>query len=233
MPTPHSAAASLPPTTARRSSFRWWFSRDPLPRLCAAGTPSLPVRRNQKRLRPLSGCRRTRVAVVAKPLFSACRPLRSTGITRLHRYYETIRLLLGHRSVVADGPTGIAGPVEISQGKVARLPAAAAPSTVLSRLEIGRRVGAHAHPDRPACSHIHLRLVLQFASSFHPRDLTIPQLLFTFDSLQQGFEGDFHPPRLATKPGAHSVGLRPPSPGARHGLSYLDCRSRPHGQGAE
>ena len=181
------------------------FPATDCPPLCAAGTPSPPTRRRRTRHRPLSGCRRTRVASVAIPLFSSCRPLRSTGVTRLCRYYETIRLLHGRRSAVAGSPTGQAGPMETSQGKVARLPAAAAPTTVLPRLDTGRRVGAHAHPDRPACSGVHFRSVLRFASSFHPTEPRGPAVAVHVRFPPVGVRGGTCTPRLAAMPGARLV----------------------------
>ena len=110
---------------------------------------------------------------------------------RLFRLVSTIQ------NIMVWYETGNPGPMETSQGKVARLPAAAATTTVLPRLDTGRRVGAHTHPDRPACSGIHFRSVVRFArlrlAASIPRDLATPQLPFTFDSLQSGFEGTCTP----------------------------------------
>ena len=49
---------------------------------------------------PLPGCRQTQRSVGAAPLFSFHLPLGSAGFHRFHRYYEEIRLLLGHGVVV-------------------------------------------------------------------------------------------------------------------------------------
>ena len=49
---------------------------------------------------PLPGCRRTQRSVGVALLFSFHLPLGSTGFHRFHRYYEEIRLLLGHGVVV-------------------------------------------------------------------------------------------------------------------------------------
>ncbi len=43
----------------------------------------------------LAGCRQTRMTVDPLQPFSTCHPLRSPGITRLHHYYEVVRLLHG------------------------------------------------------------------------------------------------------------------------------------------
>ena len=178
-----------------------------------------PTRRRRTRHRPLSGCRRTRVASVAIPLFSSCRPLRSTGVTRLCRHYETIRLLHGRRSAVAGSPTGQAGPMETSHGKVARLPAAAAPTTVLPRLDTGRRVGAHAHPDRPACSGVHFRSVLRLASSFHPTEPRAPAVAVHVRFPTVGVRGGLAPPDLRPCL-AHASSLRSSTPRAGRETSF-------------
>jgi hypothetical protein len=101
--------------------------------------------------------------------FSICHPLRSTGVTRLRRYYEMIRLLSDHgTSVVASlGPTASGGTAEISWGKDEKCLAAPAFTTICSRSDIGHRVRRHAHPDQTACLKVHCRSVLRCATDFH------------------------------------------------------------------
>ena len=98
----------------------------------------------------------------------------------------------GRRSVVADGPTGQAAPVKISQGTETELPAAPAPETVLPRLNIERRVGEYAHPHRRACSGVRSSSMPRFASSFHSTLLVAVQMPFTIESLPSGSERDLH-----------------------------------------
>ncbi len=194
---------------ARKRLLRRWRRTTDLSPLCAAGRPSPSVRRQLGRPRPPKGCRRTRETVALVPRFSTCHPLRSTGVTRFQRYYEVIRLLHGLRAAISDSPTAQGGPLEISQGKTTRLPAAAAPNTVLSRLDTGRRARAHAHPARPACTGVHSRSVLRFATSFHP---TPPH----------GFAHRIGPADTLDA-GAAAFHVRFPPVGARRGLSPQSC----------
>ncbi len=128
-----------------------------------------------------------------------------------------IRLLLRHRSDVTTGPTATCGPEELSRGKNTRLPTAAAPNTVLPRLDIGRHVPWHAHPDKPACAGVHFRSVLWFAPSFHP---TPPHGL----APQPGAPGQ--------DVGAAAVHVRFPPVGVRGGLPPPVLRPCPAHQGA-
>ena len=60
------------------------------------------------------------------------------------------------------------GPTQISPGKNTGCPAAPPPLPPRPRLDFGRRVRRHAHPAGPACSGVHFRSVLRFASGFFP-----------------------------------------------------------------
>ena len=106
--------------------------------------------------------------------FSTCHPLRSTGVTRFHHYYEVIRLLHRHRAFVVSSscPTDAAtdrrtGSLEISRGKIEQCPAAPASTTPWPRSDTGRHVRRHTYPCQTACAEIHFRSVLRFANSFH------------------------------------------------------------------
>ena len=86
---------------AARASTPWWWSLSrSWPSLYAAGTVVLGIRPVFGCPCPLPGCRRTQRSVGAAPLFSFHLPLGSAGFHRFHRYYEEIRLLLGHGVVV-------------------------------------------------------------------------------------------------------------------------------------
>ena len=86
---------------AARTSTPWWQSSSrSWPSLCAAGTVVLGIRLEFDCSCPLPGCRRTQRSVGVAPLFSLHLPLGSAGFHRFHRYYEEIRLLLGHGVVV-------------------------------------------------------------------------------------------------------------------------------------
>ena len=86
---------------AARASAPWWWSLSrSWPSLYAAGTVVLGIRPVFGCPCPLPGCRRTQRSVGAAPLFSFHLPLGSAGFHRFHRYYEEIRLLLGHGVVV-------------------------------------------------------------------------------------------------------------------------------------
>ena len=74
---------------------------------------------------------------------------------------------LERRAFITEGPT-ITGPEGLSWGKRIPLRAAPAPTTDLSRLEIGRRTCRRANPDKSACTGVHFRSVLRFAPDFHP-----------------------------------------------------------------
>ena len=86
---------------AARALTPWWWSLSrSWPSLYAAGTVVLGIRPVFGCPCPLPGCRRTQRSVGAAPLFSFHLPLGSAGFHRFHRYYEEIRLLLGHGVVV-------------------------------------------------------------------------------------------------------------------------------------
>ena len=182
-------------------------SSQSLPSLFAAGRPIPPIRRSCRPPCPLSGCRRTRTEVGVVSNFSTRHPLCSTGITRLPSSYGVIRLLRGHRTCVAAGPTASADPGRSHGVRNERLRAAPASTTVPPRLDTGRCIGGHAHPSRAGLTEIRLRSVLHCALGFHP---TCPhgagcrrpvvshptQLPSAHDYLQSGLVGDFHPQTL-------------------------------------
>ena len=124
--------------------------------------------------RPLPGCRRTQRSVGAAPLFSFHLPLGSAGFHRFHRYYEEIRLLLGHGVVVVASfkHFHFRGPEKISLGKDEWLPAAPVLNTVMSRLDIGRRVDEHVRPDTPALQGFAFARCCGFSSASIPHALT-------------------------------------------------------------
>jgi hypothetical protein len=62
-------------------------------------------------------------------------------------------------------------PVSHETTKVERRPAISAPNTGRPRSDTGRRVAENAHPYRPACAGVELRLALRFTSGFHPTHL--------------------------------------------------------------
>src|SRR5262245_30450464 len=121
------------------------------------------MRRSLRSGRPLAGSRRMRATVEEVSTGSSCHPLRSTGVTRLRRYYEVIRLLQGHRRVVVSSspPAARRGSLETSLGKSTKLPAVAVSTTTRSRLDFGRRVGRHAHPDLESLTELRLRSALR------------------------------------------------------------------------
>ena len=120
--------------------------------------------------RPPRGCRRTRGSIVVVPSFSIHLPLCSTGFHRLHRYYEEIRLLQGRRPVVVASfrSTARAGLCRSPWVRTLDVPPLPPPLPPRPRLDFGRRVRRHADPAGPACSGVHSRSVLRFASGFFP-----------------------------------------------------------------
>jgi hypothetical protein len=176
--------------------------------LSAAATSSPRIRPGFRRRRPPSGCRQTRSSIGAPSHLSIRHPLRSTGVTRLHRYYGVIRLLGRHRQrvVACAPPTAVCGSAKASWGKDEPRPATTVPSTVPPRLDIGLRIDGHAHPGRAGLTGLHLRSVPRFPSGFHstrphgcdPRlhphgAAGLAQLPPGHGCLQCGSVGDFHP----------------------------------------
>ena len=138
--------------------------------LCAAESSAPRMRPRARRSRPLMGCRRTRGSIAAVPSFSIHLLLCSSGFHRPPRSYEEIRLLHGHRPVVVAsfGSTARAGPCRPPWVRTLDVPPPPSPLPLRPRLDFGRRVRRHAHPVGPACSGLHLRSVLRFASGFFP-----------------------------------------------------------------
>ena len=120
--------------------------------------------------RPPKGCRRTRWSIVVVPSLSIHPLLGSAGFHQLRCYYEGIRLLRGRRPVVVAsfGSTARADPRRSPWVRTLDVPPLPPPLPPRPRLDFGRRVWRHAHPAGPACTEVHLRSVLRFASGFFP-----------------------------------------------------------------
>ncbi len=145
-------------------------SGPPLPSVagCSAASRHPRLRRGASRRRPLAGCRRTRSSIDDVPSFSTHLSLCSAGFHQLHRSYEEIRLLHGHRSVVvaSSGSTAHADPCRSPWVRALDIPPRPPPLPPRPRLDFGHRVRRHAHPTGPACTEVHFRSVLRFASGF-------------------------------------------------------------------
>ena len=104
------------------------------------------------------------------PSFSIHLLLCSSGFHQPPRSYEEIRLLHGHRPVVVAsfGSTARADPCRPPWVRTLDVPPPPSPLPLRPRLDFGRRVWRHARPVGPACSGLHLRSVLRFASGFFP-----------------------------------------------------------------
>jgi hypothetical protein len=118
--------------------------------------------------RPPKGFRRTRWSIVVVPSLSIHPLLGSAGFHQLRCYYEGIRLLRGRRPVVVAsfGSTARADPRRSPWVRTLNVPPLPPPLPPRPRLDLGRRVWRHAHPAGPACTGVHFRSVLRFASSF-------------------------------------------------------------------
>ena len=104
------------------------------------------------------------------PSFSIHLSLCSTDFHRFPRYYEEIRLLWGRRPVVVAsfGSTARADLHRPPWVRTLDIPPLPPPLPLRPRLDFGRRVRRHANPAGPACSGVHFRSVLRFASGFLP-----------------------------------------------------------------
>jgi hypothetical protein len=120
--------------------------------------------------RPPEGCRRARGSIAVVPSFSIHLSLCSTGFHRLPRYYKEIRLLQERRPVVVASfrSTARADPRRSPWVRTLDVPPPPPPLPSRPRLDFGHRVQRHADPAGPACSGVHLRSVLRFASGFFP-----------------------------------------------------------------
>lgn len=138
--------------------------------LCAVAMGGIRIRPSLSHRHPLAGCRRTRSPIDEVPSFSTHLSLCSAGFHRLHRSYEEIRLLQGHRQVVVAffPPTAFADPCRSPRVRTLDVPPPPLPLPPQPRLDFGHRVRRHAHPAEPACSGVYLRSVLRFASGFFP-----------------------------------------------------------------
>lgn len=126
------------------------------------------MRPSSVRRRPLAGCRRTRSPIDGVPSFSTHLSLCSAGFHRRRRSYEEIRLLRGHRPIVvaSSGSTARADPHRPPWVRALDVPPPPPPLPPRPRLDFGHRVRRHAHPAGPACTGVHSRSVLRFASGF-------------------------------------------------------------------
>jgi len=104
------------------------------------------------------------------PSFSIHLSLCSTDFHRFPRYYEEIRFLWGRRPVVVAsfGSTARADLHRPPWVRTLDIPPLPPPLPLRPRLDFGRRVRRHANPAGPACSGVHFRSVLRFASGFLP-----------------------------------------------------------------
>ena len=138
--------------------------------LYAAESFAARMRPRARPSRPPKGCRRTRSSIAVVPSFSIHLLLCSTGFHRLPRYYEEIRLLRGRRPVVVAsfGSTARADPRRSPWVRSLDVPPLPPPLPPRPRLDFGRRVRRHADPAGPACTGVHFRSVLRFASGFFP-----------------------------------------------------------------
>ena len=136
--------------------------------LVAAESSAARMRPMARSSRPPKGCRRTRWSIVVVPSLSIHPLLGSAGFHQLRCYYEEIRLLRGHRPVVVASfrSTARADPRRPPRVRTLDVPPLPPPLPPRPRLDFGRRVWRHAHPVGPACSRVHLRSVLRFASGF-------------------------------------------------------------------
>src|SRR5271156_5173145 len=128
------------------------------------------MRPSAQPFRPPKGWRRTRSSIVVVPSFSIHLLLGSAGFHQPPRYYEEIRLLRGRRPVVVAsfGSTARADPRSPPWVMTLDVPPLPPPLPLRPRMDFGRRVRRHADPAGPACSGVHLRSVLRFASGFFP-----------------------------------------------------------------
>src|SRR5271170_1731828 len=128
------------------------------------------MRPSAQPFRPPKGCQRTRSSIAGVPSFSIHLLLGSAGFHQPPRYYEEIRLLRGRRPVVVAsfGSTARADPRRPPWVMTLDVPPLPPPLPLRPRMDFGRRVRRHADPAGPACSGVHSRSVLRFASGFFP-----------------------------------------------------------------
>ena len=177
--------------------------------------------------RPPNGCRRTRWSIVVVPSLSIHPLLGSAGFHQPPRYYEEIRLLRGRRPVVVAsfGSTARADPRRPPWVMTLNVPPPPPPIPLRPRMDFGRRVSRHADPAGPACSGVHLRSVLRFASGFFP---TRPRGASAGVSRRQGLRAVASSSRLLPPRPAKDFHLQS-SAHARHTRSgYALPSVRPH-----
>ena len=116
------------------------------------------------------GFRRTRWSIVVVPSLSIHPLLGSAGFHQLRCHYEGIRLPRGRRPVVVAsfGSTARADPRRSPWVSSLDVPPPPPPIPPRPRMDFGRRVSRHADPAGPACTGVHFRSVLRFASGFFP-----------------------------------------------------------------
>jgi hypothetical protein len=167
---------------------KWQLPSGHYPSLCAPRIASRTTRPPSREPRPLSGYRRTRRPVAVVLRFSIHLPLRSTDFRQSLRYYEEIRLLLGHRAVVSTSfrPTVRTDPRRSLGVRTINVLPLPSPVPSWPRLDIGRRVPEHACRHQAGLTGLHLRSVLQFTSGFFPtRPRGAAQLPLAHSCLQQ------------------------------------------------
>ena len=167
----------------------------------------------------------------AAPLFSFHLPLGSAGFHRFHRYYEEIRLLLGHGVVVVASfnTSTFVDPKRSPWVRMNGFPPLPSSITVMSRLDIGRRVDEHVRPDTPALQGFAFARCCGFSSASIPHALTGKvgsgsrrfrphAVAYDLWLPPAGSIRDLHPPPFIHAQ-AHPVALRAPSDPAEGSLS--------------
>ena len=149
---------------------RRWDRSSSCASLCAAESFAARMRPSAHSFRPPKGCRRTRSSIAVVPAFSIHLLLCSAGFHQPPRSYEEIRLLREPRPVVVAsfGSTARADPHRPPWVSSLDVPPLPPPIPSRPRMDSGRRVSRHADPAGPACTGVHLRSVLRFASGFFP-----------------------------------------------------------------
>src|ERR1700688_4864565 len=120
--------------------------------------------------RPPKGCRRTRSSIAVIPSFSIHLLLGSAGFHQPPRSMRRSDFCVGvvPSSLPPSGLPLMADPRRPPWGMTLNVPPLPPPIPLRPRMDFGRRVRRHADPAGPACSRVHLRSVLRYASGFFP-----------------------------------------------------------------